>query len=58
MLLIDSKLSDRLALLAGELSRAKGVKEAARIRARCTLGEWNLILREARKIYRHKNHLD
>jgi hypothetical protein len=45
--LADSKLQD----LAYQLSSADGIKAAAKIRNRCTLEEWKVVLREARKIY-------
>jgi hypothetical protein len=45
------KSSEKLPNLAGQLSYANGVKEAARIRRQCTLDEWQIVLREARKIY-------
>lgn len=48
---MDTGLSDKLAQLANELSHAKGVKEAARIRSRCTLEQWARVLNEAKRIY-------
>jgi hypothetical protein len=47
MTLADSRLQD----LASQLSSADGVKAAAKIRNRCTLEEWKVVLREARRIY-------
>jgi hypothetical protein len=44
-------LSDKLVALARELSYARGVKDAARIRRQCGLEEWPLVLVEAKRFY-------
>lgn len=45
------KLGEKLPDLASQLSYASSRKEAARIRRQCTLEEWQVVLREAKKIY-------
>ena len=40
--------------LADDFSRAKSVKEAARIRSQCSLDEWKMVLNEARRIYNRR----
>ncbi|HEY6020474.1 MAG TPA: hypothetical protein VIY48_11375 [Candidatus Paceibacterota bacterium] len=45
------KLSDRLMDVAAQFAAASNVKEAARLRAKCTLEEWKMVLVEAKKIY-------
>lgn len=45
------RLSDRLMDLAAQFAVATSVKEAARLRAKCELEEWKLVLVEAKKIY-------
>lgn len=49
-----NRLSDKLIDLAGKLSYAKESKDAARVRALCTRQEWELVLVEAKRIYRNR----
>lgn len=44
----------RLSNLSSQLSYASGVKAAARIRSRCTLEEWELVLDEAKILYNER----
>ena len=48
---MNTELGDRLKSLAGQLSYANGVKDAAKIRSQCTLDEWQVVLKEAKEIY-------
>lgn len=48
---METQLNEKLVDLAVQLSYARGVKEAARLRAQCELGDWEWVKVEAKRLY-------
>lgn len=54
---MKTELSDKLVGLANQLSYASSSKQAAKIRSRCDLEEWDLVRFEAKIIYAQRDVL-
>ena len=52
---METEITERLSDLAQQFVWASGVKEpvkeAAKLRSQCTLEEWGLVVKEAKRIY-------
>jgi hypothetical protein len=54
---METKLSDRLQDLAGQLSHAGDVKRAAKLRSQCSLEEWILVKKEAKRLFTQRKNV-
>lgn len=48
---METILGEKVMDLATRLSYAESAKEAARLRIQCSLGEWEIVKEEAKRLY-------